>query len=68
MAQHIQFSMNKTYATYDNAVKAAQKKYGTREELRFVIMRDEPTGRYFPLFIGMNAVSAGVHFNFHVAA
>lgn len=59
----------KTYATRENAVKAIERifeKY-EGETLRFSILTHKD-GRFFPVFIGMNAIKAGVHFHFNVIA
>ena len=64
----------KTYATRENAVKAVQKAFGERmtannngENLQF-ILGTNAKGRFFPVFIGERAISAGIHFHFCVAA
>ena len=53
----------KTYATADNARKAVAKK--GLEGFRHFIMQDE-RGRFFPVFVGQEAVQNGVHFHFNV--
>jgi len=68
----IQLTPNKTYATIDNAHKAVEKKYSFEQlqnhgGLRYIIMT-HTDGRFFPVFIGVMALQAGVHFNFHVLA
>lgn len=58
----------KTYATIKNAEKAVEKK--GFEDRRYIIMpveTDEGT-RYGVLFVGMEAIEAGVHFHFNVTA
>jgi hypothetical protein len=66
MLTEIEFNgIGKTYATRENARKAAWKVYGT-SDLRFMIVQVE-SGRFTPVFLGEKAVSAGVHFNFPVA-
>lgn len=57
----------RTYATHANAVKAVEKKFPASENdgLRYFIMTNEE-GRYFPVFIGVKAMDAGVHFHFNV--
>ncbi len=54
-----------TYATEENADKAVAKKFGSRDDLVYVIMRTED-GRFFPVFIGRSAAVSGVHFHFNV--
>lgn len=58
-----------TYATYANAERAIAKlaNLHNNDALRYVIVGTRH-GRYFPVFIGMDAVQCGVHFNFCVAA
>lgn len=67
MATEFKVTNSRTYATHENAVKAAQKLYGNNSELRFFVM---PTadGRFIPVFVGQSAVHAGVHFQFNVVA
>lgn len=55
---------SKTYSTYENAVKAAEKKYG-HTDLRYAILAT-PDGRFYPAFLGEVAIKHGVHFNFAV--
>ena len=57
---------SKTYASHANALAAVRKVFGAETELRYLVLRDEPTGRYFPVFLGDDAVQAGAHFHFHV--
>ena len=72
MAHLITLTPNKTYKTVDNAVKAVEKdEYygaGKHPELTYFIHRDETTGRYFPVFIGLRALDAMVHFHHNVVA
>lgn len=68
MAKLIKFELTKSYATFDNAVKAVAK-YGITDEadgLNYFIHRDEATGRYFPVFVGERAIQRGIHFRFHI--
>jgi hypothetical protein len=58
-------SGNKTYATEENAVKAAEAKFGDCPDLTYIIMKAE-NGRFVPVFIGERSLQAGVHFHFHV--
>jgi len=53
----------KTYATKENAIKVVKDK--GFEELRFFIMKTDKD-RFFPVFVGMAAIEAGVHFHFNV--
>jgi len=56
----------KTYATRDNAIKAVDKKFpALHSDLRYFITCTED-GRFFPVFIGHDAVRAGIHFHFCV--
>lgn len=57
-------NINKGYATEENAIKAAQKKF-SNSDLRFLVMQGD-NGRWFPVFIGPQAIAHGVHFHFHV--
>ena len=53
----------KTYATKVNAQKAvAQKGF---EGYRHFMTQTE-SGRWFPVFVGQDALQAGVHFHFNV--
>lgn len=73
MGAHLVTHASKTYATRENAVKAAQRVYGANverpadAELHYVIAAT-PDGRFYPVFIGERAIRAGVHFNFPVVA
>lgn len=62
----VKFMTKKTYATRENARKAAEAKFGMTE-LRYFIHTNEE-GRYLPVFLGEVAVQAGVHFDFSVVA
>lgn len=56
----------KTYKTYENAVKAAQKAVG--EIHATVIIAASVDGRFFPVAIGHKALDEGLHFRMCVAA
>lgn len=51
-----------TYATRENAIKAADKKFS---HLRYIIVT-HTDGRFFPVFLGEKAIQAGAHFHFCV--
>lgn len=57
-----EYSGSKTYATEANMDKAVAK-FGY-ETIRHFSMKT-PDGRFFPVFVGMEAIDKGVHFNFH---
>lgn len=75
MAKHLQLTPVKTYATADNAHKAVAKKYPdsvvannpSLGPLRYIVMQNDE-GRFFPVFVGVNAMHYGVHFHFNVIA
>ena len=70
MAQHHEFGVCsgvKTYATRANAIKAAQDKFGTFDDLRFFTTQVEG-GRWIPVFFGQSALQRGVFHHFHVVA
>jgi len=54
----------KTYATKENAVKAVEK--AGFQSTRHFIMCHEDSRRFFPVFIGQEAVQRGIHFHFNV--
>lgn len=56
----------RTYKTYANAVKAAEKIIGGAH-IR-VIIAATPEGRFFPVAIGQDAVQNGLHFHMNVTA
>lgn len=66
MARKIELTPVRTYATEKNAIAAVDKKIG-RPELIYFIHRT-PENRYFPVFVGQDALSAGIHFHFNVVA
>lgn len=60
----------KTYASPKNVRRAVEKLFpheptDRSKILRYVIMTNDE-GRFFPVFIGAEAISAGVHFHFNV--
>lgn len=69
MAKLLNLQTPKSYASRENAIKAVEKLYPAADNdgLRYLVVQDEATGRFFPVFIGNSAVEAGVFFNFHVA-
>lgn len=67
MAHLIELDSSKTYATYENAVKAVEKALGNDERFanqRYIIQRRESDGRYFPVMVGLEAVRNFLHFQF----
>lgn len=66
MARFIELAPNKTYATRENAIKAVNK-YNLPDDLNYIIYT-HTDGRFFPVFIGQRALTAQVHFIFHVVA
>lgn len=69
MAKLITLEMTKTYATRENAIKAVEKKFpaSDSDNLRYMTLQ-HTDGRWYPVFIGQQALQAGVHFHFHVVA
>ena len=67
MAKRITLEVTKTYATPENAAKAFENKFGDTD-IRYIIMPDPASGRYYPVALGMEAIQQGVHFHFHVIA
>lgn len=65
MAKLLTITPSKTYATAQNAQRAVDKVFPSESDLRYIMMRTED-GRFYPLFIGMSAIEAGVHFHFNV--
>lgn len=61
----MEFELNsaKTYATEENARKTV-KKLGFNDLRHFITCNKE--GRFFPVFVGQEALQAGVHFHFTV--
>ncbi len=70
MAKLIELKSNKTYATAANAIKAAEDKYpstfAANVNLRYIVTQGAD-GRYFPVFLGEEAVRRQVFFNFTCA-
>lgn len=62
MANLIELSPNKTYATQANVVKAVEA-FKQLECCRYVIMTTD-AGRYYPVFLGEKSIMAGAHFHF----
>lgn len=64
----IKFDKVGSYATRENARAAVSKKFGLlKPNLRyrfFIYTRED--GRFVPVFIGQEAIAAGVHFEFTV--
>lgn len=68
-------STTKTYTSYENASAAFLKKYGETDIAYIVVKLDEDNcnnknhyGRFIPVAIGTEAVSLGIHFDFHIIA
>lgn len=64
MNREFTITATKTYKTADNARKAVAK-VGL-EGIRHFIMQDADTGRFFPVFVGQEAMQNGAHFHFNV--
>jgi len=59
----------RTYATRERAIKAVDKSLENAEgraTLRYIVIQQD--GRWFPIFIGQNAIQFGIHFRFNVLA
>ena len=69
MAKLINLEPNKTYATRENAIAAVEKKVPAHKLMhcRYIIMQ-HTDGRYFPVFIGMQAMQEMLHFHFNILA
>ena len=67
MLHKVEITPVRTYATEENAVKAVEKKFPTSTEvnLRYFISKTNDN-RFFPVFIGVEALQYGVHFHFNV--
>lgn len=63
MVRKIKFEARKTYKT-ESTADAAVLKAGYQDLRHFIMKSDD--GRFFPVFVGEEAVQRGVHFNFHV--
>ncbi len=66
MARMIKIEPNRTYATRENAVKAVEKALGGAADGLIYFLHQSDDGRFFPVFVGRNALDRGVHFKFHV--
>lgn len=66
MARLVKLESNKTYATEANVIKAVEKCTAFKDLRYFITRNDE--GRYFPVFIGQQALTEQVHFFFSVVA
>ena len=63
MNREFDITAPKTYATKANARKAVAK-IGAERLRHFIMQNDE--GRFFPVFVGQEAVQEGIHFHFNV--
>lgn len=63
MNREFQIQAVKTYATKANAQKAVAK-IGAQRLRHFIMTNDE--GRFFPVFVGQEALQEGIHFHFNV--
>lgn len=63
MQRKFKFEVTKSYANEANVDKAVNK--AGFSDLRHFIMKTDD-GRFFPVFVGQEAVHRGVHFQFHV--
>jgi hypothetical protein len=64
----MQFNLEpvRTYASQANALKAVDKKFSKdlQDTLHWYIA--EKDNRFFPVFVGQNALQSGAHFHFNV--
>lgn len=69
MARLITLESSKTYATWENAVRAVEKTVTNPQlaNLRYFIQRGND-GRYFPVFVGQDCLQHGIHQHFSVVA
>lgn len=67
MAKLIVIEPIRTYATHKNAVKSVEAKVPADKLMncRYIVMTDE-NGRFFPVFIGAQALQEMLHFHFNV--
>ena len=70
MPKHVVLTETRTYASIANVEKAVERALGgvtgpDGSQLRYLVMRTEE-GRYYPVFLGEQALQAGVHFHFYV--
>lgn len=63
MVRKFKFEARKTYKTEYNADSAVTK--AGFADLRYFVMKTDD-GRFFPVFVGQEAATRGVHFQFHV--
>ena len=63
ISRKFKITPTKTYATEENADQAVLKK--NFSHLRYFIMKTDDN-RFFPVFIGQEAIHSAVHFHFHV--
>lgn len=63
MTREFKIEAPKTYKTIENARKAVATK--GFEDLRHFMMTNAE-GRFFPVFVGQDAVQRGAHFHFNV--
>lgn len=68
---HVEIIPTKTYKTAANAHAAVAKKISPNLEqphlgaIRYIVVQ-HTNGRFYPLFIGINALNYGIHFHFNV--
>lgn len=71
--KHVELTPTRTYKTAANAHKAANDAFGGTDEnsafgpLRYIVMQ-HTDGRFFPVFVGINAMHYGVHHFFNIIA
>jgi hypothetical protein len=63
MNREFQITSHKTYASKENARKAVAK-IGAERLRHFIMQSDE--GRWFPVFVGQEAMQEGIQFHFNV--
>lgn len=63
MNREFEITAHKTYATIENARKAVAKS-GVEHIRHFYTRNDE--NRWFPVFVGVEAIQHGVHFKWNV--
>lgn len=62
MAHYTEIIPSRTYKTLESAKKNAEK---VEWDIRYFIQKTED-GRFFPVFIGQEAVQHGLHFGYNV--
>lgn len=69
MPRLIELEAPRTYKTRENAIKAVEAKLGHSgyDNYRYIIHTDKD-GRFFPVFLGMECMQAGIHFHFNIVA